>query len=156
MGFIESIIIIYILATFSHLWYHKYSLKKGNITWIAHFSMIVVGGFLILDISIYFGVLDFIFPILNNLSWVEIENGRDFMWNSFQLFGVEFGVNHNDPGLLSIAILLFMSYLPWYVYAKLLSKMTFGGHSSYEEGYWWGIGPTKKPKEDDYIAKAPE
>ncbi|MHA1149395.1 MAG: hypothetical protein ACTSR8_14255 [Promethearchaeota archaeon] len=156
MGFITTIIIIYLLATFSHRWYHKYGLKKQNIAWIAYFGIVVVLGFLILDVLIYIGLFNFIFPLLNTLPWVDIENGRDFMWNSFQLFGIDFGLNYNDPGLIPIAILLFLSYLPWYVYAKLLSKILFGGHNSYEEGYWWALAPTKKPKDEMEIVKAPE
>ena len=156
MGFFTTFIIIAILGYLSHYFYHKYGIPKGKSGWVAWYSMIVVGVFWALDIAIYVGALNFIFPILNNLPWVNIDNGRDFMWNSFQLLGIDFGITYTDPGLNSIAILIFLSYPTWYSFSKLMSRMMFGGHKSYEEGYMWALGPTKKPKEEELIPKPPE
>ncbi len=156
MGFFTTFIIITILAYFSHRWYHKYGLKKGHTAWIAYYSILVCGGLLLLDILIYLGVFDFVFPLLNNLPWVNIDNGKDFMWNSFQLLGIDFGINYNDPGLTSIAVLLFISYPSWYIISKFQSRMIWGGHKKYEEGLWWAIGPTKAPKKEEFTAKPQE
>ena len=156
MGFFTTYIVMIILAYLSHYFYHKFGVPKGKSGWIAWYSMLVVVGLMAIDIAIYVGVFDFIFPLLNNIPWVNIENGRDFMWNSFQLFGIDFGVAYNDPGLNSIAILLFLSYPTWFSFSKLTSRMMFGGHKSYEEGYWWAFKPTKRPKEEEFMAKPPE
>ena len=118
--------------------------------------MLVVAGLMAIDIAIYVGVFDFVFPFLNNIPCVQIDNGRDFMWNSFQLLGVDFGVTYSDPGLNSIAVLLFLSYPTWFSFTKLQSRMMFGGHKSFEEGYMWALGRTKKPEEQEIFAKPPE
>jgi len=155
MGFITTYILLTILGYISHIFYHKYGLAKGKTVWIAYYSMGVVGGLLLLDILIYIGILDFLFPILNQLPWVSIDNGKDFMWNSFQLIGIDFGIAYSIPGMNSLAIIFFLSYVPWYVFGKINSKMMFGGNRSYEEGYWWALGPTKKPKQEEFVVKAP-
>lgn len=156
MGFFTTYIIIGFLGYFSHKWYHKYGLRKGHVAWIAWYSMIVVTGFLVYDFLMYFGMFDTtIIPLLNMIPWVNIDNGLDYMWNSFQLFGIDFNIPYDSPGLLSIGILLFLSYLPWYLYFKLLSRQMFGGNKRFEEGLWWFMGPTKKPKGDE-ASYAPE
>ena len=155
MRFITTYIILITLGTVSHIFYHKYGLPKGKTAWISYYSILAVGIFLLLDVLIYMGILDFIFPILNNLPWVSIDNGKDFLWNSFHLIGIDFGIDYTIPGMNSLAIILFLSYVPWYVYGKFNSKMLFGGNKTYEEGYWWAIGPTKKPKQEEFVVKAP-
>lgn len=150
MGFITTFIILAVLGEFSHLWYHKYGLKKDHIAWIAWYSMIVVMGFLIFDFLMYIGLFDTTFiPLINQIPWLvdNIENGRDFMWNSFQLIGIDLGIPYDTPGLISIAFIIFFCYLPWYLYWKLLSRQMWGGKGKHEEGLAWFLAPTKKPKE---------
>ena len=155
MGFITTYILLTFLGYVSHIFYHKYGLPKGKTAWIAYYSMLTVGGLLLLDILIYIGILDFIFPVLNNIPWVSIDNGKDFMWNSFQFIGIDFGIIYTNPGMNSLAVIFFLSYVPWYVFGKLNSKIMFGGSRRYEEGFWWALGPTKKPKKDEVVIKAP-
>ena len=111
---------------------------------------------MLLDTLIYFGVLDFVFPILNQLPWVDIENGADFMWNSFQLLGVDWNINYHDPGLFWIAIVLILSYPMWYKFFSNGSRMLFGGNKPYHVGAWYLFAPTKKPKEGTKYAKQPK
>lgn len=155
MGFFTSFLFICILALFSHSLYHKYGLPEGHLAWIYYFSLSVVGTFLIIDALIYLGIFDFIFPLINQIPWVDISNGKDFMWNSFQLIGINFNINHDGPGMGWLALLLFLSYPMWYGFFKNLSKIIFGGSKPYQEGVWYIFKPTKKPKENDHVAKTP-
>jgi hypothetical protein len=156
MGFVLSFIIICLLGLFSHYLYHRYGLKKGHLAWIFYFSASVVIGFLLLDISFYIGLLDPLFLFLNKIPWIEIKNGKDFMWNSFQLFGIDWKINFNDPNLNFIAIILFLSYPLWFLSFKDLSRKLFGGNKLYERGLSYFLSRTKKPKQDKKIVKIPE
>ena len=74
MGFVTSFLIIIIAGFWSYLLYHRYGLSKGHKAWIAWYAFIIVGGLMILDTLIYFGFLDFVFPIINQFLGVNIEN----------------------------------------------------------------------------------
>ncbi|MHA1490773.1 MAG: hypothetical protein ACTSRI_14085 [Promethearchaeota archaeon] len=159
MGFFTSFIIICFLGFFSHLWYHKYGLSKGHLAWISYYTLFVIAGFLILDVLIYIGALDFIFPFLNQLvPWLNIDNGKDFMWNSFQIFGLDWNVNYNDPNLKFIALLLFLSYPMWYFSFKDFSRKLFGGNRNrpFEKGLWYLFARVKKAKKGEKIAEPPK
>lgn len=156
MGFFSSFIILCVLGFFSHYLYHRFGLKKGHLAWIFYFSSFVVIGFLLLDICIYIGLFDPVFLFLNKISWVEIENGKDFMWNSFQLFGIDWKINFEDSNLNSIAVLLFLSYPLWFISFKDLSRKIFGGNKFYERGLLYFLTRTKKPKNGKEIVKIPE
>ncbi len=154
MGFATSFLIIIFCAFWSYHLYHRYGLPKGHIAWIAWYAIIVVGGLMILDFIIYIGLLDFVFPILNQLPWVNIDNGVDFMWNSFQLIGIDWGIDYTQPGLSWLAIMLFFTYPMWFKFFSNGSRMLFGG-KPYQLGIWYMIEPTRKPKEGEKIAKEP-
>ena len=155
MGFVLSFLIISALGFFSHFWYHKYGIKKGHLAWIFYYGFFVINGFLVLNVLIYTGFLDFIFPLFNNLPWVDIDCGRDFMWNSFHLLGFDWGINYKESNLDYIAILIFMSYPMWYLFFSNISRKFFGGNKPHEEGYWGVLKPIKKPKEKERIALIP-
>jgi hypothetical protein len=156
MGFVSSFIIISLLGLFSHYLYHKFGLKNRHLAWIFYYSSFVVIGFLILDISFYIGLLDLLITLFNKAPWVEIENGKDFMWNSFQFFGIDWNINFNDSNLNFIAIILFLSYPLWFLSFKDLSRKLFGGNKPYERGLFYFLSRTKKPKHDTKIVKFPE
>jgi hypothetical protein len=65
MGFVTSFLIIIFCAFWSYHLYHRYGLAKGHTAWIAWYAFIVVAGLMILDFIIYIGLLDFVFPLLN-------------------------------------------------------------------------------------------
>ncbi len=156
MGFVTSFIIIIIAGFWSYYLYHKFGLSKDHKAWLAYYAIFIVGGLMVLDLLIYIGALDFVFPILNQLSWVEIENGKDFMWNSFQLLGVEWGIDYKDSGLNFIAIVLILSYPMWFKFWSNGSRMLFGGNKPYQVGLWYLLQPTKNPKADKKVAKVPQ
>ncbi|MHA1283590.1 MAG: hypothetical protein ACTSQP_13910 [Promethearchaeota archaeon] len=155
MGFITSLLIIAVCGFFSYLLYHKFGLSKGHNAWIAWYAIIIVGGLMILDVLIYFGFLDFIFSYLNILPWVNIDNGQDFMWNSFILLGIDWGINYKDPSLIPIAIFLWVSYPMWFKWFSNGSRMLFGS-KAYQRGIWYLLEPTRKPKKEGIYAKQPE
>ncbi len=147
MGFLGSFLLICLLGFFSHLWYHKYGLSKGKLAWIFYFSVVSVGSILIFNILVYIGSFDFIFPLLNKIPWIIIDSGKDFMWNSLLLIGIDWNIDYNNNGLDFIALILFLSYTPWYMAFKDFSRKFFGGNKPYEKGLWYLLAPTKKPEE---------
>lgn len=146
MGFITSYFIVCFLGLFAHPLIKKQR-AKGNKAFAMTFSVGVTFGMLMLDVLIYIGVLNFLWSALSDtIPWIDIANGRDFMWNSFSLIGIDFGVDYMSTSLDSIAFVLFMSYIPWFVMQKDGSKMLFG-QKNYQEGYMWALTPIKKPKD---------
>jgi len=155
MGFVTSFLIIMTAGFWAYNLYHRFGIAKGHQAWLAWYAFIIVGGLMILDLLIYIGVLDFIFPILNQLEWINIDNGQDFMWNSFQLIGIDWGIEYSSPNLIFIAILIIISYPMWFKFFSNGSRMLFGGNKPYQLGLWYLMEPTKKPKKDEKIAKTP-
>ncbi|MEJ2280165.1 MAG: hypothetical protein P8Y70_20815 [Candidatus Lokiarchaeota archaeon] len=136
---------------FSHLFYKRFGLKKGHLAWIFYYGLVVVGFFLILDILIYYGMFDSVFPFLNRIfPWCHIDNGRDFMWNSLKIFGIDWNINYNDSGLDIIAWILFFSFPLWYFAFKDLSRKLFGGNRNrpYEKGLIY-LFSSNKPEDKD-------
>ncbi|TFF97656.1 MAG: hypothetical protein EU547_03690 [Promethearchaeota archaeon] len=136
MGFFTSILLISLFGFFSHYFYKKYGILNGKLGWIFYYSIIVNGGFLIVDLLTYFGLFNSLFPIINRLPWISIENGKDLMWNSFLLFSIDWNIKVNQQGLNYIAFLLFFSYPIWFKFFKDLSRKFFGGNKRkpYEKG----------------------
>jgi hypothetical protein len=157
MGFVTSIILIDIFGFFSHYFYRKYGIRRGRLGWIFYYSIFIVGWFLIMDILTYFGVFDFIFPFFNIIPWSSIENGRDLMWNSFQLFGIDWNIDITQNGLNNIALLLFCSYPVWFKFFKDFSRKIFGGNRRrpYERGYSFLFTSRISHKGDKKKVKSP-
>lgn len=159
MGFISSLLLISFLGFFSHYWYRKFGIAKEKIAWISYFTLFVNLGFLIIDILIYMRIFDgFILPLLNSIPWVNIENGRDFMWNSFQLLGIDWNINFNETALDSIAIVLFISYPVWFMFFKDFSRKIFGGNEKrpYTKGISYLFTSPKKSENSKMIPKKPK
>ncbi|MHA1392593.1 MAG: hypothetical protein ACTSRZ_03755 [Promethearchaeota archaeon] len=144
MGFVTTIIIIFFLGYSCHYFVKPLRPKhKGAVAWWSALSTIIP---LIVDILIYNGCFDGIFAWLSsNISWYNVINGKDYMFNTILGF-IRFGnIPTNAPGLDGIAILIFISYFPWYSFAKDGGKMMYGWRS-FEGGFWWALKPIKKPK----------
>jgi hypothetical protein len=156
MGFFAAFILIAVLGIYSHYFYHKFGLPKHHLAWIFYYSVIIVGGLMLMGILFYVGVFDNnLISVFNQIPWVDIENGKDYMWNSFQLLGIDWGIDYSGTGLGAMAFLLFLSYPSWYMAFKLISKYIFGGNKVYQEGLWYVFAPTKKPKKEEKRAKVP-
>jgi len=158
MGFASSLIILSVLGLLSHYFYQRFGIAKGKLAWISYFTLFINLGFLILDVLIYAGGFNFLFPIFNNLPWVFIENGRDFMWNSFQLIGINWSISYNSASLNPIAILLFISYPIWFMFFKDFSRKIFGGNEKrpYTKGISFLFTLPKKTKNETDFTKKPE
>ena len=149
MGFITTYVILSILGLFASSVIKKY--KKNHKGISAYYTVLAISILLILDILIYFGALDILWNIIStNIWWINIDCGRDFMWNSFLWTSLDFGIDYTNVGLNSLALILFVSYIPWFTYAKNWSRMLFG-NKPYQKGFWWILTPVKKPK--DYKKK---
>jgi hypothetical protein len=148
MGFFISFLFICFIGFFSHHWYHKYGLSKGKLAWIYYFGVISIGSILIFSILLYIGALNFLFPFLNTIPWINIDSGKDLMWNSLLLVGIDWNISNINAGLDFIAIILFLSYPVWYMAFKDFSRKFFGGNKPYEKGLWYLLSPTKKPKQE--------
>jgi len=137
MGFVSSIILICLFGFISHFLYRKYGIHKGKLAWIFYYSFSVIGFFLIIDSLAYLGMCEFMIDILNLIPWTSIENGKDMMWNSFQLVGIDWNININQQGLDYVAILLMCSYPVWFKFFKDISRKMFGGNKRrpYEKGF---------------------
>jgi hypothetical protein len=157
MGFVSTLILIAVCGFLSHYWYRKYGLAKGKLAWISYFTLIVNLGFILLDVLIYMGIFDFVFPFLNNIPWVSIDNGRDFMWNSFQLFGIYWGINFKMRALDWIGVIMFISYPIWFMFFKDFSRKIFGGNENrpYTRGISYLFTSPKKTKKRDKRVKKP-
>ncbi|MHA1292801.1 MAG: hypothetical protein ACTSQJ_09065 [Promethearchaeota archaeon] len=143
MGFVESIILLFMLGWLSSYLYKKY-LRKKNKDWLAFLSIIILISFWIIDITIYFGIFKIIW--INNIPWVKIPDndlsGSYFMWNSFILFGIDFKISP-EPGMISIAILIFISYPLWFNLGVKLGRILHG-YYEHEEGILWILKSGKK------------
>lgn len=135
MGFLEAYILISVLGLFSHK-IIKNKRKKGNKGFAAWFSVLVIGFPLLLGILIYIGAFNSLFGLLPSLG---VANGKDFMFNYFLIFRVG-AIPVDYSGLNMIAVILFLSYVPWYVYMKDGSRMLFG-QKTYQSGYLWAFLP---------------
>ncbi|MBD3194970.1 MAG: hypothetical protein GF317_07950 [Candidatus Lokiarchaeota archaeon] len=159
MGFVCSIFLISFFGFISHYWYRKYGLAKGKLAWISYYLLIVIGFILLLDLLIYLGLLDFLIPLFNYFPWINIDNGKDFMWNSFIIFGIDWNISYNDSGLYYFAILNFLSYPVWFMFFKDLSRKFFGGnkHRPYQKGISYLItSPSRNDNTDKNGIKIPE
>ncbi|MBD3350210.1 MAG: hypothetical protein GF364_01865 [Candidatus Lokiarchaeota archaeon] len=149
MGFFTAYIVLSILGLFSHYFYVYKGKRAENRAWVSYYGMIVVGLTLIFGILMYLDVLSFILDILNKIPWIQadpFQNGADYMWNSFRLIGINPNVVP-EPQLHYIAALLFLTYTPTYLFAKMVSQGFFGRYI-HEGGYVWGFLPRKEGEDN--------
>ncbi len=142
MGFLTSLILMFWVGWVNSYLYRKF-LRKRNKDWIVFLAVISILGFWIFDSLIYFEIIDMTW--LNFLPWVDIpmvDKGKYFMWNSFIVLGLDFGITH-QPGMEIIAFFLLISYLFWYYFGSKLGKI-FHGYRTYQQGHYMIIRPVKK------------
>ena len=142
MGFLTSLILMFVFGWINSYLYRKY-LRKKNKDWIVFLAIIFIGGFWIIDILIYIEIIDMTW--LNILPWVNIpsvDKGEYFMWNSFMVIGINFEITYQS-GMDIIAIFLLISYIMWYYLGSKLGKLAHG-YRPYQQGVYWLFRPTKK------------
>jgi hypothetical protein len=142
MGFFTQIIIISVASIFGMRLYSK-KLRAKNKDWNAFMFMILMAVMYGWGILVYTNIIP-IANLVNWLPWVDVEDGRDWMWNSFQLLGYDSGIIHQE-GMNWIAVLIFMSY-PAVCLFNASAGMQLFGRKTYEEGFMWALSPVKKPK----------
>lgn len=149
--------LISLLGFLSHYFYRKYGIQRGKLGWIFYYSIFIIGIFLLMDVFTYLGTFDFILPIFNSIPWIFIENGRDLVWNSLQLAGINWDIDITNKGLDYIAILLFCSYPVWFKFFKDLSRKIFGGNKRrpYEKGLSFLFTSNKTIEGDKKNVKSP-
>jgi len=142
LGFIESIIICFVIGWVNSYLYRKY-LRKKNKDWITFLACIFLTIIWMIDILIYFDIINIEF--LNGLPWVNLPSsnqGKYYLWNSFLLFGVDFGIIPQS-GMGLVSAFLFMTYLPWYYMGSKIGKIIHG-YRIYQGGYYMIFRPVKK------------
>ena len=142
VGYIESLIISFVIGWFNSYLYRKY-LRKRNKDWIIFLAIFYLSLIWVIEILI---AIDFInIRFLNILPWIDIpssEPGKYFLWNSFLLFGVDYGII-SQPGMNIISVFLSTSYLFWYYFGSKIGK-AFHGYRSFQGGYYLIFRPVKK------------
>ena len=142
MGFITQMIFIFLSGIWSARIYSR-KLRAKNKDWSAFLWLIFNVGTLIWGILLYFELIP-IANLVNWIPWVNVGGGKDWMWNSFQIFGIDFGLIYSNS-LDPIAIALFFTYPALYLLGTDGGRMLYGKRT-YEEGYWWALKPIKKPE----------
>jgi hypothetical protein len=140
MGFILSILLLVILGYYCNYFYIYKGKRAKNHAWAAIYSEIVVLVFLVGSILMYTNVLGFIPALFNNLPWMsgtEFLHGADFMWNGMRLIGISSNIAVTTD-IHKIAVVLFFTYVPTYIFGKLFGEFMFG-RRTYERGVSWGL-----------------
>ena len=148
MGFIEAVILLFLLGWISSYLYRKY-LRKRNKDWLVFLTVIIIPSFWIVELLVYFNIISILW--LNNIPWINIpinsQSGSYFMWNSFILFGIDFQINP-VPNMFSVALIIFISYILWF-YAGLKIGRIIHGYYTHEEGLLWILGNSKIEDENE-------
>ncbi|MFX1572885.1 MAG: hypothetical protein ACFFB0_09055 [Promethearchaeota archaeon] len=142
MGFIEGLIISFIVGWMNSYLYRKF-LRKKNKDWIVFLALMFLSLLWSIDILIYIELIDMRW--LNFLPWVtipSIDGGKYFLWNSFIVFGLDLNIRPQS-GMVIIASFLLVSYLFWYYFGSKLGKL-FHGYRIYQKGYFLLFRPIKK------------
>jgi len=71
-----------------------------------------------------------------------VDKKKYFMWNSFIVLGLDFGITH-QASMEIIAFFLFLSYLFWYFFGSKLGKV-FHDYRTYQQGNYMIIRPVKR------------
>ena len=143
MGFIDSIILLILFGWISSLLYRRY-LRKRNKDWLFFLGAIILLSFWLVDILLYTGIIDVRW--LNALPWINIPvgvvSGQYYLWNSFLVFGIDFHLTP-APEMLSIAVIILLSY-PLWLKAGIKIGRILHGYYSHEEGLLWVLKSPKK------------
>jgi hypothetical protein len=142
MGYIESLIISFFIGWFNSYLYRKH-LRKRNKDWIIFLAIIYLSFIWTVEILISIDLINVRF--LNALPWINLplnDPGKYFLWNSFLIFGVDYGII-SQPGMNIISLFLSASYLFWYYFGSKIGKI-FHGYQSYQGGYYLIFRPVKK------------
>ncbi|MFW9828520.1 MAG: hypothetical protein ACFFEY_13095 [Candidatus Thorarchaeota archaeon] len=142
MGFIESLILSFVVGWINSYLYRKY-LRNRNKDWIVFLALIFLFLLWVIDILIYFDIINVFW--LNILPWVNlpaINTGKYFLWNSFIIFGIDLNITP-QIGMEIIASFLFVSYLFWYYLGSKIGKVLHG-YRIYQQGHYLIFRPVKK------------
>jgi hypothetical protein len=142
LGFIESLIICFIIGWINSYLYRKY-LRKKNKDWIVFLACIFLSIIWTIDILIYLDIINVTF--LNGLLWVKLPSSRPgvyYLWNSLLLFGIDYGIMPQS-GMELVSVFIFISYLPWYYMGSKIGKIIHG-YRIYQGGYYMIFRPVEK------------
>ena len=144
MGFITSMLLLVLLGWVSSYLYRT-RLRKRNKDWLVFLGIGILVSFWVVEGLMYLGILDMAW--LNALPWVSIPggvpSGQYYLWNSFLLLGINFGITP-APELGSIAVILFLSYPLWYRVGVKIGRILHG-YYSHEEGILWLLKDPPRP-----------
>ncbi|MHA1732771.1 MAG: hypothetical protein ACTSU5_12570 [Promethearchaeota archaeon] len=142
MGFFIQVCAIFVLG-FVNAWLYARKLRRRRKDWSAFLLIFTVAGMWAWGGLIYLDVIP-IGALVNWLPWVNVTDGKTWMWNALLLFGINLGVTY-QPGLNPMAAIIFLSYPCFYWIANIIGKYVYGTRT-YEGGLWWALSPLKKPR----------
>lgn len=140
MSFILSVVVVSILGFWSQKIYQKYR-KKGTKGFIAWFNVVVPVVVMLIELLLYLGVFD---GLIASIYAGRFASGKEFFWNPFSLFGVDFNIIPSNAGYHWIAAIIVLCYPAVYLFWNIISKYIFGTRS-YSGGWWWVLKPLKQP-----------
>jgi hypothetical protein len=142
MGFVEGLILSFVVGWLNSYIYRKY-LRERNKDWIVFLAVLFLSVLWVIDILIYIEIIDMTW--LNFLPWVNIpptNQGKYFLWNSFIVFGIDLHIIH-QVGMELITSFLLISYLFWYYFGSKFGKVIHG-YKTYQQGHYLIFRPVKK------------
>ncbi|MFX0102256.1 MAG: hypothetical protein ACFFCS_22005 [Candidatus Hodarchaeota archaeon] len=150
MGFVSTIVYMFIAGIVLQLWYRK-SLRKKNkdLKFILAVALLLVTW--IVQLLMYFNFLPN--PSLF-LPWVQAQDGRTWMWNSWQFWRFT-GASPKmimPQGMADYAIILSLSYTLW-LYAGIKAGKILFGNKTFERGVLWLFTLEKTPPVPKIVEK---
>lgn len=134
MGFISTIVYMFIAGIILQLWYRK-SLRKKNKDLKFILGVALFAATWIIQLLMYFDLL----PNPSQfLPWIPIQSGRTWLWNSWQFWQFT-GANPKlimPQGMAEYAIMLSLSYILW-IYAGIKVGKILFGNKTFERGITW-------------------
>jgi hypothetical protein len=143
MGFISTIVYMFIAGLIVHYLYKKH-LRKKNKDALVLLGMIVIFGTWIVQALIYYDLFPLPGLLSQVLPWIPAQSGRTWLWNSWQFWQF----TSATPGFImpagdgQFAIALALSYLFWFYLGTRVGKLIVGT-KSHEQGLGWMFGPDK-------------
>ncbi|HME55799.1 MAG TPA: hypothetical protein VKM55_26570 [Candidatus Lokiarchaeia archaeon] len=137
MGFVSTIIYLFIVGFLIQIWYRR-SLREKHKDAKFLIGLILILGIWGAQFLIYFNIIPLPSWLSKVIPWIPDQSGRTWLWNSWQFW--EF--TGAQPALVmprgvgQIAVMLVLSYPFWYFFGTWVAKGIFG-NKTYQRGASW-------------------
>jgi hypothetical protein len=147
MGGVIEFVVLYLCGVMSHYFYIWKGKRAKNPMWIVNYGVICYLAVLLFDILLYAGALPFVVTWANMIPWIgspPFTNGADLWWNGSRIFGIGSTIVVNSS-MLKEAIMIWLAYLPVYLFGKMGSQLFFG-RRTFQQGAIWALLPINEAK----------